>query len=219
MLFNLFRAEDPRIALIVFLLTVPTVIISLTVHETAHGYMACKLGDPTAKNLGRLSLNPARHLDLVGTLAMLIIGFGWAKPVPISTRYFKKPKRDMALTALAGPVSNLLLGFFGLILYALVVKFYNGPTSMYIEALLLFLSYFFQLNIILAVFNMIPLPPFDGSRVIYSFLPARLYFGVMKYERIIMLVALLLFAIGIFDITPLAEWIMNGMLKLVNIIF
>ena len=113
MLFELFRAEDPRIALIAFLLTVPTVIIALTVHETAHGYIAYRLGDPTAKNLGRLSLNPVKHLDLFGTLAMLIVGYGWAKPVPINTRYFKKPRRDMALTALAGPVSNLLLGFLG----------------------------------------------------------------------------------------------------------
>ena len=99
--------------IITLLLTVPAALIALTVHECAHGYAAWRLGDPTARSLGRLSLNPLRHLDPIGTLCMILLRFGWAKPVPINTRYFKKPRRDMAITALCGPLSNFLLAFFG----------------------------------------------------------------------------------------------------------
>ena len=117
MLLDLLTANDPKQLIISILLTVPIVMISLSVHEAAHAYIAYKMGDPTARNLGRLTINPMKHLDLVGSLMMLFVGYGWAKPVPINTRYFKNPKKGMALTALAGPVSNLILAFIGLICY------------------------------------------------------------------------------------------------------
>ena len=113
MLIQIFRSCDSiQEAIIISLFVVIITLITLTVHEVSHGYAAYKLGDPTARNFGRLSLNPLKHLDPIGTVSMLLFGFGWAKPVPINTRYFKKPRRDMALSALAGPASNLIMSFF-----------------------------------------------------------------------------------------------------------
>ena len=219
MLLSLLGSSDPKIAVISILLTVPAVMLALTVHETAHGYIAYKLGDPTARNLGRLTLNPLKHLDLVGTLAMLIAGYGWAKPVPINTRYFKNPRKGMALTALAGPVSNLILAFVGLILYVTVdrLAFYAQISSIYIYVLEVFLYNFIYLNTVLAVFNLIPIPPFDGSRIFYVFLPEKAYFAIMKYEQYIMIAVIVAFAIGIFDITPIVDIVISGMIKLVGL--
>ena len=110
--------------LIQFLFVVPCVLIALTFHEFAHGYMAYKLGDPTAKNLGRLTLNPLKHLDPIGTICMIFFHFGWAKPVPINSRYFKKPRRDMALTAAAGPIMNFILALFGMLVCRILTKIF-----------------------------------------------------------------------------------------------
>ena len=173
--------------LIELLICVPTVLIALTFHEWAHGFAAYKLGDPTAKYMGRLSLNPLRHLDPVGALCMLLFHFGWAKPVPIDTRYFKKPRRDMALSALAGPLMNILLGFFGTFIYVLSVHFIrvqSGTFAYYLaSAWVTFAYYFAWLNLSLAIFNLIPLPPLDGSRIFLVWLPERAYFNIMRYER------------------------------------
>ena len=179
-----------------YILRIPIILLSLTVHEVAHGYAAYKLGDPTAKNMGRLSLNPLKHLDPLGALSMLLFRIGWAKPVPINTRYFKKPRRDMALSALAGPVSNLLMAFVAYVISSYIVRFgsYSGYFDVYATGgkltyiIFLFFYTFFSLNISRAVFNLLPIPPLDGSRVLFVFLPDKIYFGVMKYERIIQLV-------------------------------
>ena len=198
-----------------YILRIPIVLISLTVHEIAHGYAAYKLGDPTAKNLGRLSMNPLKHLDPIGALCMLLFRFGWAKPVPINTRYFKKPKRDMALSALAGPLSNLLMAFIAYIIRVYILYFsatgmqfgytISGELLILTDAgkifyvLYLFFDTFFILNISLAVFNLLPIPPLDGSRIMFVLLPDKLYFKVMKYEQYIYIGMMICLFVGLLD--------------------
>lgn len=194
---------NPKEYIIHILLCLPIIFLALSLHETAHGYMAYKLGDPTAKNLGRLTLNPLKHLDPIGFISMVLVGWGWANPVPINTRYFKKPKRDMALTAAAGPISNLLLALcFTLLLklYSEVIGYIpvNSEKTFYaIFLFAVFLQYGVILNVNLAIFNMIPIPPFDGSRILYVFLPTKWYFKVMQYEKYIQIVLLLLLFTGV----------------------
>lgn len=198
-----------RSTLISYVLILPVILLALSIHETAHGYVASKLGDPTAKSLGRLTLNPLRHIDVFGFLCMLFFHFGWAKPVPVNTRYFKKPRRDMALTSAAGPAANILLALLFAALLRLEILVVDSFFSADLLAVLTggavsnafnmlsVLNYILYmgvlLNISLAVFNLIPIPPFDGSRVAYVLLPQKLYFRVMKYEQTIMIVILLLF--------------------------
>lgn len=166
------------------------VFLCLTVHETCHGLAACALGDPTAKRMHRLSLNPLHHIDWLGLASMVICGFGWAKPVPVDMRYFKKPKAGMALTALAGPVSNLLLALLLLLIASLLAAL--APVNAAVVRLFTFLNSTAILSIGLGLFNLIPIPPLDGSKVLFSFLPERAYYTLMRYERYGMAVLLLL---------------------------
>ncbi|MBQ7872769.1 MAG: site-2 protease family protein [Clostridia bacterium] len=194
--------EQLQSTLPTLLLSLPAVLISLSVHESAHGYVANKLGDPTAKNLGRITLNPMKHFDLLGFLSMVIFRVGWANPVPINARNFKNPRRDMAISAAAGPLSNLCLAFiFAILLKILNVAYgfitFKSETAFFIMYLLeIMLLSGVVLNINLMIFNLIPIPPFDGSRILYVFLPTELYFKVMRYERYIMIAFILLFATG-----------------------
>ena len=166
-------------------------LIALTAHEYCHGYAAYRLGDPTAKSLGRLTLNPMRHLDPIGALCMILFHFGWAKPVPINPRYFKNPKKGFAIVAIAGPAINLILSFLSagayLLLWALVkdVAFTNDLWFNVAKNGLLFLFIFHSLNLGFALFNLIPIPPLDGSRLLSVILPPKQYFGLMRYERYI----------------------------------
>lgn len=210
--------------LIQFLFVVPCVLIALTFHEFAHGYMAYKLGDPTAKNFGRLTLNPLKHLDPIGTICMIFFHFGWAKPVPINSRYFKKPRRDMALTAAAGPIMNFILALFGMLVCRILTKIFvafpaQSDFVYYIQyAALTLFSYFHMLNLSLGVFNLIPIPPLDGSRIFYIFLPQKWYFGVMKYEKYIQLALLVLLWTGLLSrpLSAAVSWISGGMQWLVS---
>ena len=157
------------------------IFLCLTVHETCHGLAAYALGDPTAKSMHRLSLNPLRHIDWIGLLMMFAVGFGWAKPVPVDPRYFKKPKQGMALTALAGPVSNLLLAVAALALLRGAILVLPGTNwAIWLVNFLLELSI---LSVGLGLFNLIPIPPLDGSKVLAAFLPDRAYITLMRYER------------------------------------
>lgn len=175
------------------------ILLVLPLHECAHGFVAYKLGDPTAKGLRRLTLNPFHHIDWLGAASIIFFGFGWAKPVPVNTRYFNNPKRDMALTALAGPVSNLFASLVASLLYNLSV-FAFIETGVYFETWAYVVKYIFlffaQINASLAVFNLIPIPPLDGSKILFAFLPNRIYYQVMKYERYFGFILLIILVSG-----------------------
>ena len=169
---------------------VAAVLLCLTIHELCHGLAALSLGDPTAKSMDRLSLNPLRHIDWLGLLMMFTVGFGWAKPVPVDPRYFKDPKKGMALTALAGPASNFMLAF-SLILISKGIYLYADYTPVW-NAIYNFLHLTAVLSIGLGLFNLLPIPPLDGAKVFGGLLPDRTYFALMRYERYGMLLLLLM---------------------------
>ena len=171
------------------------VLFCLTVHETCHGLAALALGDPTAKRQHRLSLNPLRHIDWFGLLMMLVAGFGWARPVPVNPNYFKKPRQGMALTALAGPASNLLLALLLLIPARLIYTY--AHYSVFNQTALDFLTSTAALSIGLGLFNLIPTPPLDGSKVLAVLLPERAYRWLMRYERFGIFALWLLVALGV----------------------
>lgn len=192
---ELFRAFDfPTFGDAV--LRMAAIFLCLTVHETCHGLAAYALGDPTAKSMHRLSLNPLRHIDWLGLVMMFAAGFGWAKPVPVNPQYFKKPKQGMAVTALAGPVSNFLLALLAMLISKGIYLY--APYSPGMEAVFNFCLYTVApLSIGLGLFNLLPIPPLDGSKVVAVLLPDRAYVQLMRYERYGMLVLLLLSWLGL----------------------
>ncbi len=180
-------------------------LICIIFHECAHGFAADRLGDHTARNRGRLSWNPIRHIDPFGLLMMVVAGVGWAKPVPVNPNNFRHPKRGMALTALAGPAVNFLLAIIcllvgnGLIILGQRIVAGTAAASVFLFFYCLILR-MAVLNVGLGLFNLIPIPPLDGAKVLFSFLPDQVYFKVMQYERYIMLVLFLIVAVGgVFD--------------------
>ena len=191
------------------------VFLCLTVHETCHGLAAYALGDPTAKRQHRLSFNPLRHIDWLGFASMLIVGFGWAKPVPVDMRYFKKPKQGMAITALAGPVSNFLLAVLCLLPVGWIYWYAQATT--FTLWLYNFLNNVVILSIGLGLFNLLPIPPLDGSKVLFALLPDRLYWKLMRYERYGMLVLLVLvaFDVGSDFLSRGILWIFNALWNLI----
>lgn len=181
------------------LLTAFSALVCISFHETCHGLAALALGDPTAKRMGRLSMNPLRHIDPIGLLMMVTVRFGWAKSVPVNMRYFKKPKMGMAITALAGPLSNLVLSIMTLMGYA-VCEFYYRYTGM---ELLYWLSTFLLhtavLSVGLGVFNLLPVPPLDGAKILFSLLPDKWYLWLMRYERYGTFLLMGLLLLGVLD--------------------
>lgn len=184
------------------LCVVVAAVIALTVHESAHGLVAYRLGDDTAKRMGRISLNPLRHIDWVGLAMMIVAGFGWAKPVPINMQRFKNPKTGMAISAAAGPISNVLLALLSTVFYHLCFRAYCASFSDVWYYLSLFFLIAQAVNAGLAVFNLIPIPPLDGSKILAIILPDKAHDFLMQYERygFTVLAALLFF--GVLD-TPL----------------
>lgn len=182
--------------LINLLISIPAVLLCLSVHEAAHGFMANALGDPTAKNAGRLTLDPMRHLDLIGTLCLLFFRVGWAKPVPVNTRYFKHPRRDIALTSLAGPLSNFLLALVA-IFFLLLLPSNSLPP---LVAIRLFCYSTAVTSIGLGVFNLIPVPPLDGSKILFSFLPYQVEMKFARYQQYIQFGLLILLFIGVLNV-------------------
>ena len=177
------------------LLRVIPALLCITLHELCHGFVAYRLGDDTAKRAGRLTLNPLRHIDIVGLISMIAFRFGWAKPVPVDMRRLRRPKRDMALVALAGPVSNLLLALLVLFVYGLVfMPLSAGKTGNVVLDMMITLAY---LSTALAVFNIIPIPPLDGSKVLFSVLSDESYYKLMRYERYGSILLLLLVVTGL----------------------
>ncbi len=189
-------------SLLQLLLRVAAVLICVMVHEVSHGLAAYLLGDPTAKAQHRLSLNPMRHIDPFGALMMLVVGFGWAKPVPVDMRYFKKPRSGMAITALAGPVSNFVLAYLLLLLAYLVLGLLYVTGAVMTDfwfGLIDFLTLLCALSIGLGVFNLIPFPPLDGSKVLGAFLPERIYWKILRYEFAGTFVLMALLWLGVLD--------------------
>ena len=197
--------------LFVWLLRGLVMLVAIPVHEAAHALVSAKLGDTTAKDRGRLTLNPLAHFDLLGALCMIFTGIGWAKPVPTYASRFKNPKAGMALTAAAGPLANLAVAFLSILVYKLVYYLLPGGTA--VNFVLLLLQYMASINVSLAVFNLLPVPPFDGSRVITVFLPQRAYFRLMRYERYIFIAVFLLLFLGFLDgpLYALNSWAWDGL--------
>ena len=180
--------------------TFVVIFIGSPIHEYAHAMVAVKLGDPTPKNLGRTRLNPIAHIDWVGALLILLFGFGYAKPVQVNIYNFRKPKRDMALVALAGPVSNIIMAFVFYAIGSLVLTLSPSLFETTIGyCVILFFNYIIQINISLAVFNLIPIPPLDGSRLLSALLSDKNYYKIMQYERYFSIVLLLLIVTGALD--------------------
>lgn len=206
---------------------VPITLIALTGHEFAHGWVSSKLGDPTPERDGRLTFNPLAHLDVVGTILMILTGFGWAKPVMVDPRYYKNQKRGMALTAIAGPIANLIMAFLAMLILAVTtvvsVKFgsgVNADASGVVRFIWRFTFLLAYRNLCFMVFNLIPIPPLDGSKVLGLFLPNRMYYTMLQYERYAIILIMLLSITGAFNriIGTGVNIVLTGMVNLFDLI-
>lgn len=217
MLFNLISGNlNFATALTKILAILVIVFLVLPFHEWAHAFTASKLGDTSIKYRGRLTLNPLAHVDPIGALALLLFGFGWAKPVPVDTRNFKRPKLYMGIVALMGPVANIVAAIAGGLIFQAIAKF--APAFFTGEGFgsyaYLFLSFYVQINVSLAVFNLLPIPPLDGSKILFVFLPDKAVAWFYRYQQIISIVLLALLWVGVLRI-PLS-FLSGYVMKFVN---
>lgn len=195
-------------------------LLCITLHELSHGYVACRLGDMTAKDAGRLTLNPIKHIDIMGLLMMVVFRFGWAKPVPVNMYRFKNPKKGMSLTALAGPACNFLLAGVFLFLYGLLFyPLHTGGTVAETVLQLIYTTAYLSLS--LAVFNLIPIPPLDGSKVLFSLIPDESYFKLMRYERYGMILLLVLVSTKVLGgpLSAATSWLFDKLFVLAELGF
>lgn len=186
-----------------YLIKALVLFTAVPVHECAHAWVAEKMGDDTGRKQGRITLNPFAHLTLWGSLMMILVGFGWGKPVMVDSRNFKNPKKGMVLTSLAGPASNFIMAFLSMIVYKVLAFLSFAKDSSTLDMLATVFVYITLINISLAVFNFLPIPPLDGSKIFNAILPEKWYFTIMKYENFIFIALIILVYSGLLD-TPLS---------------
>lgn len=197
MLFDLFSEDFDMLDLIIKLFSrLFVVFCTMPIHEYAHALIATKLGDQTPRLAGRLTLNPMAHISPMGAIMIFLFGFGYAKPVSVNPRNFKDSKKGMALTAIAGPISNLIMGFIFIVLAVVYANLSHAETILY-NAIFSFLLFAGTINVNLAVFNLLPIPPLDGSRILQLLIPAKYYYKFLEYERYIVILVFILIATGV----------------------
>lgn len=198
MLFDIFSGEFDFLELMIGLFSrLFVVFCTMPIHEYAHALIATKLGDETPRLSGRLTLNPFAHIDLLGALMIFLCGFGYAKPVSVNPRNFKDPKKGMAITAVAGPISNLIMGFLFTFLSVFVQVVFYKLDALLLYPICSFLYFAAAINVNLAVFNLLPIPPLDGSRILQLLIPAKYYYKFLQYERYVTIVVFVLILSGV----------------------
>lgn len=221
MLFDIFSEDFNMLDLIIKLFSrLFVVFCTMPIHEYAHALIATKLGDQTPRLAGRLTLNPMAHISPMGAIMIFLFGFGYAKPVSVNPRNFKDSKKGMALTAIAGPISNLIMGFIFIVLATIYSNLFYAETIMF-NAIFYFLFFAGTINVNLAVFNLLPIPPLDGSRILQLLIPAKYYYKFLEYERYIVIVVFILIATGVLSgpLSAISYFIINLFVKVASLPF